>query len=90
MIAPTAAERQAMWKAKYGDRITQLRRARQNVAAFGAALGLIFGVHQPVFKRALVLALAFSGFDQCTKDRRACRCTALRRSVPPSRQAEGA
>jgi hypothetical protein len=28
-----------MWKAKYGDRITQLRRARQNVAAFGAALG---------------------------------------------------
>ena len=39
LIAPTAAERQAMWKAKYGDRITQLRRARQNVAAFGAALG---------------------------------------------------
>jgi hypothetical protein len=39
LIAPTAAERQAMWKAKYGDRITQLRRARHNVAAFGAALG---------------------------------------------------
>src|SRR5215204_3563648 len=42
------------------------------------------------FKQGLVLALALSGFDQCTNDRRACRCTALRRSVPPSRQAEGA
>jgi hypothetical protein len=39
LIAPTAAERQAMWMAKYGDSISQLKKVRHNVTAFGAALG---------------------------------------------------
>lgn len=39
LIVPTAAQRQQLWEAKYGDRVSELANAKYAAAGFGALLG---------------------------------------------------